>query len=84
LRIWARGRGEEGDGWDECADEARWLALEKPTIADVSIFLYVALAPMGDVRLEPYPWVVEWIEKVKGLEGFVGMMGLEDPVDRKR
>ncbi|SMQ56331.1 unnamed protein product [Zymoseptoria tritici ST99CH_3D7] len=59
---------------------AKWLALGRPTIADLAVFVYVALAPMGDVSLEPYGHVEAWIDRVKGLEGFVGIEGLEDPL----
>lgn len=60
-----------------------WLVLGRPTIADVSVFVYVALAPMGDISLEPYPAVGRWIGRIKGLEGFVGIVGLEDPMVRR-
>lgn len=59
---------------------AKWLALSRPTIADLAVFVYVALAPMGDVSLEPYGHVEAWIDSVKGLDGFVGIEGLKDPL----
>ncbi|RMZ82384.1 hypothetical protein DV737_g2085, partial [Chaetothyriales sp. CBS 132003] len=40
-----------------------WLVLNRPTIADISVFVYVALAPMGDIALTPYPAVLAWIER---------------------
>ena len=52
-----------------------WLALGRPTIADLGVFVYVALAPMGDISLDPYPKVREWIERIKGLGGFLGSRG---------
>lgn len=61
-----------------------WLALGRPTIADLSVFVYVALAPMGDISLEPYPGVGEWIGRIKGLEGFFGIEGLDDPMVLRR
>ena len=61
-----------------------WLALGRPTVADLSVFVYVALAPMGDISLEPYPAVREWIERIKGLEGFFGIEGLDDPMVLRR
>lgn len=64
--------------------KAKWLALGRATIADLSVFVYVALAPMGDIPLEPYPRVREWIERVKGLEGFFGIEGLDDPMVHRR
>jgi glutathione S-transferase len=57
-----------------------WLELGHPTIADVAVFPYVALAPDGKIDLTPYPNVLTWIERVKYLPGFVGMVGIEAPV----
>jgi len=53
-----------------------WLALARPTIADCAVMPYVALAPEGGVSLEPYPHIRRWIERIKGLPGFVPMPGL--------
>lgn len=61
-----------------------WLTLDRPTIADIAVFVYVALAPMGDVSLEEYRNVRAWIERVKNLEGFIPILGLDDPEYRKR
>ncbi|SPO02584.1 related to Protein GstA [Cephalotrichum gorgonifer] len=62
----------------------KWLANGRPTIADVSVFVYVALAPMGDIDLSPYEHVVAWIQRVKGLPGFIPIEGLDDPLYRRR
>ncbi|KAK9847099.1 hypothetical protein MYU51_020465 [Penicillium brevicompactum] len=62
----------------------KWLALDRPTIADISVFVYVALAPMGDISLQPYPNVISWIERVKQLPGFFPIEGLDDPLVRRR
>jgi glutathione S-transferase len=61
-----------------------WLALGRPTIADLSCFVYVALAPMGDISLDPYPGVREWIGRIKGLGVFFGIEGLGDPMVLRR
>jgi glutathione S-transferase len=53
-----------------------WLALERPTIADIACFPYIALAPQGGISLQNYPAVRRWIERVKSLPGFVPMPGL--------
>ena len=60
-----------------------WLCGDRPTIADVACFPYIALAPMGDVSLEPYPAVQAWIARVKHLPGYLDMPGLENPDYRK-
>jgi len=57
-----------------------WLALGRPTIADISVFVYVALAPMGDISLEPYANVRAWIERIKGLPKFFAIEGLDEPL----
>lgn len=54
----------------------RWLALERPTIADCAVFPYVALAPEGGVSLQPYPHIRRWIGQLKELPGFVAMPGI--------
>lgn len=61
-----------------------WLACEEPTIADVAVFPYVALAPMGDVSLAPYPAVQAWIERFRDLPGFITIPGLDDPDYRRK
>lgn len=54
----------------------RWLALERPTIADCAVLPYVALAPEGGVSLQPYPHIRQWIGRVKELPGFLAMPGI--------
>lgn len=53
-----------------------WLEFERPTIADVAVFPYVALAKDGKIELDNYPNVLSWIERVKQLPNFVGMTGI--------
>jgi glutathione S-transferase len=57
--------------------DRQWLEFERPTIADIAVFPYVALAPDGKISLEPYPHILTWIERIKKLPGFVGMAGIE-------
>jgi glutathione S-transferase len=58
--------------------ERQWLELGQPTIADVAVFPYVALAPDGNIDLTSYPHVLAWIDRVKHLPGFVGMTGISE------
>ncbi|WP_404785241.1 glutathione S-transferase family protein [Altericista sp. CCNU0014] len=53
-----------------------WLEFERPTIADVAIFPYVALARDGKIDLDGYPHVLAWIDRVKQLPGYIPMAGL--------
>jgi glutathione S-transferase len=55
--------------------ENEWLALERPTIADVAVFAYVAVAPEGNISLDSYPSVKSWNARVCTLPGFIAMEG---------
>ncbi|MBK7063086.1 MAG: glutathione S-transferase C-terminal domain-containing protein [Rubrivivax sp.] len=50
-----------------------WLALGRPTVADVACYPYVALAPEGGVSLTPYPAVRGWLASFESLPGFVAL-----------
>ena len=67
------------DQLNQHLSDQTWLVGDAPTIADVAVFPYVALAPDGKIDLSPYPHVLSWIERVKQLPGFVGMKGIEAP-----
>jgi len=57
---------------DELANSA-FLAGDKPTVADVAAYTYVAHAPEGNVSLDEYPNVRAWLARVEALPKFVGM-----------
>ena len=57
-------------------DGRNWLEFERPTIADIAVFPYVALAADGKISLDNYPHVLAWIKRIKNLPGFVGMTGI--------
>lgn len=50
-----------------------WLALGRPTIADIACMPYVALGHEGGVHLDSYPAVRAWIGRIKDLPGYIGM-----------
>lgn len=54
-----------------------WLELDRPTIADIAVFPYVALAGDGGIDLVPYPNVCAWIARIQALPGYVPMKGLD-------
>ena len=58
---------------EEHLKDHHWLALGRPTIADIACMPYVALGHEGGISLAPYPSVSSWVERVKALPGFVGM-----------
>jgi len=53
-----------------------WLEFDHPTIADIAVFPYVALARDGKINLDVYPHVLAWIERVKQLPSYIPMAGL--------
>ena len=56
----------------EAALEGRsFIVAERPTIADVALYSYVARAPEGDVDLQPYANIRTWLERIEALPGFV-------------
>ena len=44
-----------------------WLALGRPTIADIACFPYIETAPEAKLALDPWPAVVAWLERCKAL-----------------
>jgi glutathione S-transferase len=53
-----------------------WLEFARPTIADIAVFPYVALARDGKINLDAYPHVLTWIDRVKQLPGYISMTGI--------
>lgn len=58
--------------------ERQWLVDVHPTIADLACFPSVALAHKARISLVAYPAVRAWIDRIKGLPGYVGMPGLAE------
>lgn len=53
-----------------------FLVSDRPTIADIACFPYVALAPDGGVSLDPYPAIRLWSRALRSLDGFIEMPGI--------
>ncbi len=54
----------------------KFLAADRPTVADIACFPYVALAPDGGVSLDPYPAIRLWSRRLRSLPGFIEMPGI--------
>lgn len=50
-----------------------WLAAERPTIADIACYAYVARAPEGHIPLDPYPAVQRWLKRVEAIPALTPM-----------
>ncbi len=47
-----------------------WLALGRPTLAEISCYPYVKRAPEGDIPLEPWPEVCAWLARCETIPGW--------------
>lgn len=54
----------------------QWLAMGRPTIADIANYPYIALAPEGGIDLAPYENIRTWIKRVQSLPHYIPMSGL--------
>ena len=59
--------------------EHDWLADTRPTIADVAVQPYLALAGEGRVALAAWPATRRWLARMAALPGYCAMPGMTDP-----
>ncbi|GJE59515.1 glutathione S-transferase [Methylobacterium trifolii] len=50
-----------------------FLTADRPTVADLACYSYVAHAPEGGVSLAPYPAVRAWLQRIEALPRFLAM-----------
>lgn len=50
-----------------------YLCGAAPTLADIALYTYTAHAPEGNVSLDPYPHLRQWLGRIERLPGFVPM-----------
>jgi glutathione S-transferase len=75
---WTAGTLEQGHAMGRVALDAlegrlkgnEWLALGRPTIADIACFPYIETAPEARLPLDSYPAVVAWLARCKALPGW--------------
>ncbi|WP_110708157.1 glutathione S-transferase [Salinicola sp. CR57] len=54
-------------------EDRDWLVADRPTLADIAGYSYIAHAPEGGVSLDPYPHVRAWLARIEALPRFIGM-----------
>ncbi|MEX0695451.1 MAG: glutathione S-transferase family protein [Rhodospirillales bacterium] len=64
------------NGWLETHE---WLACGRPTIADIAVYPYAALAWEGNIDMSAFPAMNAWIKRVEALPGYVGMKNMPRP-----
>jgi glutathione S-transferase len=47
-----------------------WITADRPTIADVALYSYIARAPEGNVDRAQYGNITAWLKRVESLPGF--------------
>ncbi len=52
-----------------------WLALDRPTIAEMACYTYPALNVEAEIDMQPYPAILAWMDRVRALPGFIPMIG---------
>ncbi|WNV11769.1 glutathione S-transferase [Tardiphaga sp. 709] len=55
---------------DGVLTEREWVALDRPTLADLALYSYIARAPEGNVDTSSYPHIQSWLARVEGLPNF--------------
>jgi glutathione S-transferase len=53
--------------------KSAWIAANHATIADISLYSYIASAPEGNVDLTPFSAIRNWLAAIEALPGFVPM-----------
>lgn len=75
---WTAGTLEQGhaigrtalDAIEQRLERHDWLALGRPTIADVACFPYVETAPESGIELAAFPRINAWLARCKALPGW--------------
>jgi len=48
-----------------------WVATSgHPSIADVALYPYTCMAPMGGIDMQPYPCIQDWLTRMAGWPGY--------------
>lgn len=61
----------------------RFLAGDRPTLADLACFPHSMLAPDGGISVDPYPAIRLWTRRIRALPGFIEMPGIHRLHDLK-
>ena len=48
----------------------KWVATDHPSIADIALYPYTRLSPLGGLDLAAFPHVTAWLAKIEALPGY--------------
>jgi glutathione S-transferase len=58
---------------DEHLRGREWIAIDRPTVADIACYPYLLLAPEGGLELDPYAEIRAWCRRLEALPRFWAM-----------
>jgi glutathione S-transferase len=61
--------------FDKHLAHRQWLELDRPTLADLACFPYIAMAADGKISLAGYGQVLAWIDRIQQLPGYIALPG---------
>ena len=64
---------------DDWLADREWLACGRPTVADIAVYPYAAMAWEGDIDMSPYKNLDVWIKRIEALPGYIGMENMPRP-----
>ena len=67
-----------GDLFEPHLSQNKWLVGEKPTLADLACYSYIARVTEGDFDLSDYPSIQAWLARVEKIDGFTPMVHAAD------
>jgi len=75
----AQAQGKSTLEWiEKHLSNRHWLATDKPSIADIACYPYIALCEEGGVSIDGYPAIHAWFQRIKSLNGYITMQGIKD------
>ncbi len=63
---------------DSHLSEQMWLVGNKPSIADIAIYPYLALAHEGHIDMKPYEHIQVWKTRFESLPSYLAMPGISE------
>ncbi|MCL4113620.1 UNVERIFIED_CONTAM: hypothetical protein GTU68_001053 [Idotea baltica] len=59
--------------------DKKFLTGDSINIADVAGYTYIAHAPEGGLKLDEYPNILVWLDRIRQQKGFISMASSPDP-----
>ena len=54
--------------------DRNWIALDRPTVADIAAFPAISQSGDGDISLDGYPSILAWMGRIRALPGFCNLL----------